>query len=159
MNTCDYSPYVTSSLPRGWVCGLQLLVLASTVTFRSEWGGTHDHVLLSQNRYSPNLEGKVPVFISPRNRAAQLYPHAPGSLSVASYDWHDYGGVRARLHNQLVLVSSPRFIYSLTVTVSFLWGALSDERMGLSFVYAAGPRQRSLSRVRVPWILDHILLH
>jgi hypothetical protein len=33
-----------------------------------------------------------------------------------------------------------------------LWGALSDERTSLSFVYAAGPRQRSLSRVRVPWI-------
>jgi hypothetical protein len=29
-----------------------------------------------------------------------------------------------------------------------LWGALSDERTGLSFVYAAGPRQRSISRVR-----------
>jgi hypothetical protein len=40
--------------------------------------------------------------------------------------------------------------YSLTVTVVFLWGALSDERMGLSFVYAAGPRQRSLSRVPSP---------
>jgi hypothetical protein len=34
-----------------------------------------------------------------------------------------------------------------------LWGALSDERTGLSFIiYAAGPRQRSLSRVRVPFI-------
>jgi hypothetical protein len=33
----------------------------------------------------------------------------------------------------------------LTVTVLFLWGALSDERTGLSFVYAAGTR-------------DHILL-
>jgi hypothetical protein len=42
--------------------------------------------------------------------------------------------------------------YCLTVTVLLLWGALSDERTGLSFVYAAGPRQRSLSRVRVPWI-------
>jgi hypothetical protein len=30
-----------------------------------------------------------------------------------------------------------------------LWGALSDERMGLSFVYAAGPCQRSLSQVLV----------
>jgi hypothetical protein len=39
----------------------------------------------------------------------------------------------------------------LTVTVLFLWGTLSDERTDLSFVYAAGPRQRSLSRVRVPW--------
>jgi hypothetical protein len=35
----------------------------------------------------------------------------------------------------------------------FLWGALSDERSGLSFVYSAGPRQLSLSRVRVPWYL------
>jgi hypothetical protein len=33
----------------------------------------------------------------------------------------------------------------------FFWVALSDERMGLSFVYAAGPRPRSLSWVRVPW--------
>jgi hypothetical protein len=32
-----------------------------------------------------------------------------------------------------------------------LWGALSDERTGLSFLYAASPRQRSLFRVRVPW--------
>jgi hypothetical protein len=43
--------------------------------------------------------------------------------------------------------------YSSIVTVLFLWGTLSDERTGLSFVYAAGPRQRSLSRVRVPWYL------
>jgi hypothetical protein len=28
-----------------------------------------------------------------------------------------------------------------------LWGALSDERMGLSFIYAAGPRQHRLSWV------------
>jgi hypothetical protein len=41
--------------------------------------------------------------------------------------------------------------YYLTVTVLFLWVALSDERTGLSFVYAAGSSQRSLSRVRVPW--------
>jgi hypothetical protein len=47
--------------------------------------------------------------------------------------------------------SWPDIYYCLTVTVLFLWGALSDERTGLSFVYAAGPCQRSLSRVRVPW--------
>jgi hypothetical protein len=35
----------------------------------------------------PNLEGQVPVFISPRNRVAQLYPQALGSLSVAFYDF------------------------------------------------------------------------
>jgi hypothetical protein len=42
------------------------------------------------------------------------------------------------------------FINCVTVTVLFLWGALSDERSGLSFICAAGPCQRSLSRVRVP---------
>jgi hypothetical protein len=30
-------------------------------------------------------------------------------------------------------------------------GALSDESTGLSFKVAAGPRQRSYFRVRVPW--------
>jgi hypothetical protein len=32
-----------------------------------------------------------------------------------------------------------------------MWGAVSDERTGLSFTIAAGPRQRSHSQVRVPW--------
>jgi hypothetical protein len=41
---------------------------------------------------SPNLEGQVPVFISPRNRVPQLYPWALGSLYVASYDSQDYDG-------------------------------------------------------------------
>jgi hypothetical protein len=31
-----------------------------------------------------------------------------------------------------------------------MWGALSDERMGLPFTITAGPRQRSHSWVRVP---------
>jgi hypothetical protein len=39
--------------------------------------------------------------------------------------------------------------YYLKVTVLFLWCALPDERTDLSFVYAAGSSQRSLSRVRV----------
>jgi hypothetical protein len=32
-----------------------------------------------------------------------------------------------------------------------MWGALSDERTGLSFTLAAGPSHRSHSRVRAPW--------
>jgi hypothetical protein len=32
-----------------------------------------------------------------------------------------------------------------------MWDALSDETTGLSFTIAPGPRQRSHSRVRVPW--------
>jgi hypothetical protein len=37
--------------------------------------------------------------------------------------------------------SWPDIYYYLTVTVLFLWDTLSDERTGLSFVYAAGPCQ------------------
>jgi hypothetical protein len=52
-NTCGCSPCVTS-----WVI------------LRSVPRGTHDHILLSQIRDSPNLEGQVFVFISPRNMMA-----------------------------------------------------------------------------------------
>jgi hypothetical protein len=58
--------------------------------------------------------------------------------------------------------SWPNIYYCLTVSVLFLWGALSDERAGLSFVYAAGPCQSSLSRVRVPrdsWLILSNSLH
>jgi hypothetical protein len=100
LNTCGYSPYVTSSLTREWVCRLQLLLgLASAVILWFEFRSTHDHILLSQIRGSPNLEGQVPVFISPRERVAQLYSQALGSLFVASYDSQGYGGdIRPRLH-------------------------------------------------------------
>jgi hypothetical protein len=54
--------------------------------------------------------------------------------------------------SQSVSLGVEDMYYSLIVTVLFLWGALSDERMRLSFVYATGPCRRSLSRVRVPWI-------
>jgi hypothetical protein len=80
-------------LTRGWVCRLQLLlVLDSAVILGSESRGTHDHILLCQIRDSPKQEGNVPEFISPRNRVAQLYPQAPGSLFVAFYDSQGYGG-------------------------------------------------------------------
>jgi hypothetical protein len=43
------------------------------------------------------------------------------------------------------------FISVLTVANLLMWGALSDEKTGLAFTIAADPRQRSHSRVRVPW--------
>jgi hypothetical protein len=100
LNPCGSSPYVTSSLMRGWVCRLQLLlVLVSAVTPMSEPRRTHDLILLSQNRDSHNLEVQVPVFISTWNRVARLYPQALGSLFLASYDSQGYGGgIRPRLH-------------------------------------------------------------
>jgi hypothetical protein len=47
---------------------------------------------------------------------------------------------------------SPDFCYCQTVTGLLMWGALSDEKAGLSFTIAAGPRQQGHSRVqRVCW--------
>jgi hypothetical protein len=94
LNNCGYSPYVTSSLTRGWFYRLQLpLTDANSVILRSESSGTHDHILLSQSRDSPNLQGQVPIFIFPRNRVTRLYPQTLSSLSVASYDSQGYDGV------------------------------------------------------------------
>jgi hypothetical protein len=45
----------------------------------------------------------------------------------------------------------PDFYYCQTVAGLLMWSALSEERTGLSITIAAGPRQRSHSRVRVPW--------
>jgi hypothetical protein len=74
LNIWGHTPYVTSSLTRGWVCHLQLmLLLSSAVIFRSESRGTHDHILLSQIRVSPNLEGQVPVLI-PKKRVVRFCP-------------------------------------------------------------------------------------
>jgi hypothetical protein len=44
----------------------------------------------------------------------------------------------------------PDFYYHRTVAGLLMWGALSDERMGLSFTIAAASSQRSHSLVRDP---------
>jgi hypothetical protein len=78
LNIWCYTFYVTSFLTRGWVCRLQLLLgLVSAVFLRSESRRTHD-ILLSQIRDLPNLEGQVPICISPRIRVARLYPKPLG---------------------------------------------------------------------------------
>jgi hypothetical protein len=62
-----------TSLTRERACLLKLLLaLTGAVILGSESTGTHDHILFSQIRDFPNLEGRNPVFISPRNRVAQL---------------------------------------------------------------------------------------
>jgi hypothetical protein len=90
--------YGALSLTREWVCRLQLLLaLASAVILGSE-SRRRPYFTVSVSRH-PNLEGQVPVFISPKNRVAQLCPQALGSLFVAFYDSLGYGGgIRNRLH-------------------------------------------------------------
>jgi hypothetical protein len=49
---------------------------------------------------SSNLEGHVPIFVSPRNRMMQLYSRALGSIYIASYGSQGYGGdILTRLHS------------------------------------------------------------
>jgi hypothetical protein len=60
-------------------------------------------VTISDSR-PPNLEDQVPVFISPRNRVAQLYSQTLGSFFIAFYDSQGYGGgIRTGLHTGLTL--------------------------------------------------------
>jgi hypothetical protein len=102
------------SLTRGRVCHLQLLLaLASAIILRSESRGTHDHILLSQIPDSPNQDGQVPVFISLRNRVAQLCPRHWVPFSSPPYDSQDYGGgIRTRLHAGLSRNVSWSLLYS-----------------------------------------------
>jgi hypothetical protein len=70
----------------------------------------HSQVRVSQETWpiftvsdsrAPNLEGQVPVFISPRKRFAHLHTQAVGSLSVVSYVSQGYGGgIRPHLHTE-----------------------------------------------------------
>jgi hypothetical protein len=60
-------------LTRGRVCRLQLLLLlASAVVLGSESRTTREPYFTVSDSRLPNLEYQVPVFISPRNRVAQL---------------------------------------------------------------------------------------
>jgi hypothetical protein len=66
LNTCVYSPYVTSSLTRGWVCRLQLLLtLASAVILGSESRGTHDHIYYLRFETPPTLRKRSPYLCPP----------------------------------------------------------------------------------------------
>jgi hypothetical protein len=87
-----------TSLTRGRVCRLQLLLdLASAVILGSEYGGTIFYCLRFET--PSTWRPMSPVFISPRNKAAQLCPQALGSLFVTSYDTQGHGGgISTRLH-------------------------------------------------------------
>jgi hypothetical protein len=81
-----------------------LLALAIAVILGSESQETDDCILLPQIRDSPSIESQVPVFMSPRNRVAQLYPQALDFLFITSYDSQGYGGgIRTRLHARVLI--------------------------------------------------------
>jgi hypothetical protein len=133
---------ILGSLTRGGVCHLQLLL--GTV-LGSKSSRTHDHILLFQIWNTSNLEGQIPVFTSPRNRVAQLYPRALGSLFVTSYDLQGYSGdMGTRLYvgkmkakpcynwwsvGQSVLLSESELLYDWQFTTNQLVLAPSPLRL------------------------------
>jgi hypothetical protein len=77
LNTCGYSPYLTSSL-RGWVCCLQLLlVLASTVILGSKSRWTHDIYYCLKFETPPTWRAK----------SSYLYPPGTGWPSYTPRHW------------------------------------------------------------------------
>jgi hypothetical protein len=116
--------YGVLSLARERVCRLQLLLaLASAVILGSESRRTRDHILLSQIRDYPNMEGQVPVFISPRNRVAQLYSRhwvpfsSPPTTSRATVDVFESASTRGSTiycwilsESCPVMAAGPRYI-------------------------------------------------
>jgi hypothetical protein len=145
------------SLKRERVCRLQLLLfLSSAVILKSESRGTRDHILLTQIWDFPNLEGQIPILISPMNMVARLYPQALGySLNwispIVCQIYVTAGGQSASLFwcQETLWGLRLDFYYCQTLTGLLVWGGLSDKKMCLPFTIAAAPRQRSHSWVRV----------
>jgi hypothetical protein len=129
------------------VCRLQLLLaLTSAVIFGSESRGTHDHILLSQIRdfpfcRLPRLAGlpRLHTGWTILESESESYVTTDGEPASLSWNKAPICGLR------------PDLYYCLTVAGLLIWGALSEERPGLSSTIAVSPHQRSHFRVRVPW--------
>jgi hypothetical protein len=161
LNTWGNSPYITFSLTRGWVCHIQLLLaLASAVILGSESRGTRDHILLSQIRDFPfcrllRLAGlRWKYSTSPPHGNTESESEFEAESESESYVTTDDQSVSVSWNEAPIRGFTTRFLL-LTVAGLLMWGVLSNERTGLSFAIAAGPRQRSHSRVRIPWNLRH----
>jgi hypothetical protein len=110
--------------------------------------GTHDQVLLSEIRDSPNLEGQVPILISSRNKATQLYSRhwVPSSSSptIRKSMVEVFEPMSKLIYDHLftvnlfVLARSPLRFTSRDSCAFDEVGVLSDERTGLSFTIAHG---------------------
>jgi hypothetical protein len=109
LNTCGHCPYVTSSLMRGWVCRLQmLLALASGHSQIRVQKDSWPNFAVSDSSF-PQPGGPGPRIYIPQEQGGPVISQAPGFLFVVSYDSHCYGGgIRARLHT--VMTVGPRYI-------------------------------------------------
>jgi hypothetical protein len=138
LNTCLHSPYVTSSVTRGWVCCLELLLaLVSAFILGSESRGTHDLFYSLGFEIPPTLRARSP-YLYPPGTGWPSYPPPPqalGSLFVASYNSQGYGvGIRTSLHTGFVLQSHSYFRLGFTANQFVL--ATSPLRLTTSIFFS-----------------------
>jgi hypothetical protein len=137
---------------------------------------THDHILPSQIRDPPNLEGQVPVLISPGKRwpsyiprhwipflslpttrratvevfkptSTQGIPHCQSQSQSQNYVTTDRQSASLSWNKAPVCRLRPDLYYCLTVTGFLMWGVLSDERTGLSFARVTVNSSKSVVRM------------
>jgi hypothetical protein len=143
-----------------WICQSQLIhevFLAQSNSFlaissQSPWTAisrTWTNSLLTTVLYSIYSPSTVvyPVYFASTSTESESDVTTDSQLASLSWYKAPIRGLRPDFYF--------RSEYGIRLTVMFLilWGALSDERTGLSFVCAAGRCQCSLSRVLVPWDL------
>jgi hypothetical protein len=89
--------------------------------------------LLAYPAPAPRTDLNAAAFTQKLKTVSQSQSHiANDGRSVSQSVSKSWCRAPSGTHNQIISY------YYLTVTVLFLWGALSDERTGLSFVYTAG---------------------
>jgi hypothetical protein len=87
----------------------------------------------------PELDPILQSSLSESESESESYITINGQLATLSWNKAPICGIR------------PHFYYCQTGGGFLFWGALSDERTGLSITISAGPRQCSHSRVPVYW--------
>jgi hypothetical protein len=69
-----------------------LLAFVSAVILGIKSCGTYNHILLFLIPDFPNVESRIPAFISPKNKVVSFYPQALVSFLAFSCDPQGYGG-------------------------------------------------------------------
>jgi hypothetical protein len=93
----------TPSLTRGWVCNLleQLLLGLARAVTPGPSPAKLATIVYCLIETPPTWRARSPYLCPPRNKVAQLYPRALGSLFVSSYDSQGCGGgILTHLHTR-----------------------------------------------------------
>jgi hypothetical protein len=115
-----------------WIWGLGLLVL---LTFTVNCNSSHIELLLNDVCLTNLREESLTAWMV----ESESYVTTDGQPTSLSWNKAPIWSLR------------PDLYYCLTVAGLLILDALSDERTGLSFTIAAGPRQGSHFQVRVPY--------